>query len=112
MEFAITILIYQKKDSKGEFDAAKKSLGIKKNEISSRVSLIMKINPVNAESQLVVPTTNPAATNQATGRVLTRIRKCISIIPATHVIDAMAVWIYFVSFLIFNYIYWGKYWVY
>ena len=71
----------------------------------------MKINPVDTESQRVVPTSNPAAANQATGTVLTKIRKCISIIPATHVIDAVAVWIYFVSFLTFNYIYWGKYWV-
>ena len=70
----------------------------------------MKINPVDTESQLVVPTSNPAATNQASGKVLTKLRKCISVIPATHVIDAMAVWTYFVSFLAFNYIYWGKYW--
>ena len=71
----------------------------------------MKINPVDTESQRVVPASNPAATNQATGTVLTKIRKCISVIPPTHVMDAMAVWIYFVSFLTFNYIYWGKYWV-
>ena len=73
--------------------------------------MIMKLNPVDTESQHVVPTSNPTATNQGTGRVLTKMRKCISIIPATHVIDAMAVWIYFVLFLLFNYIYWEKYWV-
>ena len=71
----------------------------------------MKINPVDTESQLVVPTSNPAATKRVTGRVEAKIRKCVSIIPETHVIDAMAVWIYFVLFLAFNYIYWGKYWV-
>ena len=71
----------------------------------------MKINPVDTESQLVVPTLNPAATKRVTGSVEAKIRKCISIIPPTHVIDFVAVWIYFASFLAFNYIYWGKYWV-
>ena len=73
------------------------------------MSLITKINVVANESQLVVPTENSDANDRSDGKLKAKIRTCIAIIPATHIIDFMAVWIHFFLFLVFNYIYWTTY---
>ena len=82
---------------------------MKNTDMSPRMSLITNVNVVANESQLVVPTENSDANDHFHGKLKAKIRKCIAIFPATHIIDFMAVWIHFFLFLTFNYIYWTTY---
>ena len=107
MEFAITLLLHQKKDF-GSKVAANSNKNEKRN-ISNATPPVMKVQPISNELQLGTPSSRhiEEPTNKST---LTEYARRVSLsIPLTHAIDFMAVWIYLILFLVFNCIYWKTY---
>ena len=96
MEFAITLLLYQKKSS--EFKVETKSKEIEKRNISFAIPPIIQVKPAANEEQLAIPSAK-----------MVNAKKVTSNLHLTHVIDFVAVWMYLISFLVFNYIYWKAY---
>ena len=97
IEFAITLLLHQKKDSnlKSETKSDKNA----KRRNSCVISQNIKVKPTATELKLATPGAKPV---ESAG-------KMVSSFSITNVIDFMAVWIYFILFLVFNYIYWKSY---
>ena len=107
MEFAITLLLYQKKGS--EFKVETKSKEIEKRNISFAIPPIMKVKPAANEEQLATPPGRHVEDTQTGTTLMVNAKKAASILHLTHVIDFVAVWMYLISFLVFNYIYWKAY---
>ena len=113
MEFAITLVIHRRKESKGEDDAAMKSQTKKKTEKDeTRVQYVMKVYPMAIDGNTTSPTVNTFANNEVADGldVIAKIVKGLSMIPTTHIMDFLAVWIYSILFFVFNAIYWKIFW--
>ena len=95
-EFAVIILLHKREGS------------VSKGEAKYVIPQTLKIEPTDTDCPVGTPTVRPVE-NQRFGKLMTNVRKIALIIPTTHVLDLMAVWVYLISFLIFNCIYFNSY---
>ena len=107
MEFAITLLLHQKKDS-GSKVLAKSDENEKRNN-SNATQPIMKVKPTSNEWQLDTPSSRHVEEPENKSTLMENARRVSLSISVTHVIDFVAVWIYLILFLAFNCIYWKTY---
>ena len=107
MEFAITLLLNQKK--KSDLNSQANSAKNEKRENSRVIPQAIKVKPTTADFKLNSPTVKPEEITQGGSTLMINARKMVSIVPITHAIDFLAVWVYFILFLVFNYIYWKSY---
>ena len=100
VEFAIIIIINQKKEA-GDHDSAKKKENENKEEIHLRLVTpkIAPSSPLNG-SELQTEEINRGNENQ--NKWIDGIRKYISGISVAHAIDSMALWLFVVIFVWFN----------
>ena len=110
-EFAITLVLHQRNESKSDLDAVMKS---KKKNTEKDKTIISQMTPFDAmatEEQFASATFNTSANNNVAERLMGKMRQYISNIPTTRAIDFIAVWIHFVLFLGLNIIYGKVYWI-
>ena len=109
VEFAITVLLNHRQDSKGKSDTVTNPSKNENDSGYSKVTQIMPLTPVVSELRPALPTENPVENSPVAKGLITNLRKCIPNIPATNIIDFLAFWIHLVLFIIFNCNYWTTY---
>ena len=108
VEFAITLVMYRRKESDVKHDTATES-HTEKIE-NARMPQIGKIWPLATDGESVSPALNNVVNNNVVSRLMEEIRKRFSIIPASQVMDFLAFWIHLALFFLFNLVYWKVFW--
>ena len=108
VEFAITLVMYRRKESDVKHDTATES-HTEKIE-NARMPQIGKIWPLATDGESVSPALNNVVNNNVVSRLMEEIRKRFSIIPTSHVMDFLAFWIHLALFFLFNLVYWKVFW--
>ena len=103
--FAITILIHQRRKSKDKHLSETKSTHETYSPVRSQITKVCP-EPEKWEPGTAEVTTD--AKDHIASILPTQILQRILIIPATEIIDFIAIWIYLLVFLVFNYIYWSS----
>ena len=111
-EFAISILIQQRKNSRNESENEPESIDSKTNSTMFEVAQQpLKITPVVADWEPATSTHHVMiAEDPSLNRLMNEIRKRFSIISRGHGIDFIAALIYPFVFLVFNCVYWSHFW--
>ena len=110
LEFAISIVLHGRKESKAvSGDAMNKPDNKTKNKLAS-ISHIMNEDQTAIEwdSDALTPKKS-VETNKMDNKWVSELGENLSIVPSTNVIDFMAIWIYMLIFIVFNGIYWNAY---
>ena len=110
VEFAITILMSQRKSVEIDADAALDSKRATQKIESSVMAQTMKLNQATNAWEPDDATIEPVPTDHFLKKLVVKIRKWLSFVALTYVIDFIAVWVYFFLFALFNYAYWNTYW--
>ena len=110
VEFAITLVMYRRKESDVKHDTATESHKERIENAKARMPQIGKIWPLATDGESVSPALNDVVNNNVVSRLMEEIRKRFSIIPASQVMDFLAFWIHLALFFLFNLVYWKVFW--
>ena len=109
-EFAISILIQQRKNSRTESENAHESIANEKTNNSSVMSQLKQTtSPVVDVWGPCTSKLKEVAKEQPLDRFINEVRKLFSNLLKKFDIDLMAAWIYPVVFVLFNCIYWNHF---
>ena len=109
VEFAIIVLISQRKKPRDDCKVAMTLLNEEKIHNTPIMSQTMTMDPLSNEGKARIPTANTAHANNIVGTLLARMRKYFSSKQPTQITDFIAICVYLAMFLVFNCIYWNHY---